>query len=157
MNELVEYKNSLCSLKNLLGLGCFHILEKEELLPYTTKILSKLNERLILEDKENFEENINLFVEYYKEELDLFTSGEVQTLMEKYECEGDEVLFGLSWMNIFTTIYIEEMYNYAYLFTDSSLDCHECCGTITEDDYGNSVFIPGKTNISLPYVCGCLR
>ena len=82
MNEYVEYKSSLCSLQGLLGLGCIHLLNHEELMPYMTKILSKINERLILEDKNSFEENIRLFIEYYETELD-------KTLKERGADYGD--------------------------------------------------------------------
>lgn len=163
MNELVEYKSSLCSLKNLLGLGCLHILEKEELLPYITKILSTLNSQLIMEDKDSMEENIKLLVDYYNDGLEkLTTPGKMEGFVEEYGFSKQDPnfkqrFFVASWMNVFTTIYLQEMYNYAYLFTDQVIDCHECCGSISEDEKGNAVFIPGKTNISSKYIssCGC--
>ena len=163
MNELVEYKSSLCSLKNLLGLGCLHILEKEELLPYITKILSTFNSRLIMEDKDSMEENIKLLVDYYNDGLEkLTTPGEMEGFIEEYGFSNTDpnfkqIFFVASWMNVFTTIYLQEMYNYSYLFTDQVVDCHECCGSVSEDEEGNAVFIPGKTNISSKYIssCGC--
>ena len=163
MNEYVEYRSSLCSLKNLLGLGCFHILEKEELMPYITRILSKINEWLILEDKEGIEDNIRLLIGYYEDGLDkIVEPGRMTELLDDYGYSKDDPefkqkLFLVSWTNVFTTIYLEELYNYAYLFTDTPIDCHECCGSIGEDEEGNTVFTPRQTNLSSPYVghCGC--
>lgn len=161
MNSYAEYKSSLCSLKNLLGLGCIHILEKEELMPYISKIISKINERLILEGKETTEENIKLFIGYYEDELDkILGEGQIDEVIEGYEFNRTDPDFYLrhflvSWTNIYSTIYLEEMYNYSYLFTDSPVDCHECCGEVVKDDDGNSIYQPGSTNISSKYYCGC--
>lgn len=161
MDTYAEYKSSLCSLKNLLGLGCIHILSKEELMPYITKILSKINERLILEGKETTEENIKLFIDYYEDELDkILGEGQIDQVIEGYEFNRTDPDFYLryflvAWTNIYSTIYIEEMYNYSYLFTDKQIDCHECCGSVQEDENGNSVYVPGVTNISSKYYCGC--
>lgn len=161
MNEYVEYKSSLCSLQGLLGLGCIHLLNHEELMPYMTKILSKINERLILEDKNSFEENIRLFIEYYETELDKILEGsEIDEVIEDYgfsrEVEGFSLRhFLISWENIYSTVYLQEMYNYSHLFTDSPIDCHECCGDVTEDEDGNLVYTPGENNLSSKYMCGC--
>ncbi len=162
MDSYVEYKSSLCSLKNLLGLGCIHILEKDELMPYISKIISGLNGKLILEGKDTTEENIKLFISYYENELDkiLGDEEEMNDVISGYGFDPESEDFSLkhflvSWTNIYSTIYLEEMYNYAYLFTDSAIDCHECCGTIGEDENGNTVYTPGTTNISSKYYCGC--
>lgn len=176
MDSYAEYKSSLCSLKNLLGLGCIHILNKEELMPYISKIISKLNERLILEDKETTDENIKLFIKYYEDELDKLIGSDEETLglnkpdpvektsadevIEDYGFDPNDLDFNLnrfliSWANIYSTIYIEEMYNYSYLFTDSSIDCHECCGSVTKDENGNLIYNSKSNNISSKYYCGC--
>lgn len=213
MNELVEYRSSLCSLQKLLGLGCLHILEKEELLPYIVRILSTINGWLIMEDKEGIEENLKLVIGYYEDGLEkIVEKGRLRELLEDYgygyvveeweekkkeetpqccldckmktfehpfrcdlEIEEEEELdpgfsvtpeeeerfklklFLVAWTHIFTTIYLEAMYNYSYLFTESALDCHECCGTIGEDEDGNLVFTPGSTGLGSKYLgsCGC--
>lgn len=164
MNALVEYKSSLCSLKNLIGLGCLHILEKEELMPYITKILSKINEWLIMEDKETIEDNIKLVIGYYEDGLEkIVEKGRLGELIEddygfdRKDPEFKQKLFLVSWTNIFTTLYLELMFSYSYLFFDSPVDCHQCCGEIGEDSEGNLVFTPSKTNLSSKYVghCGC--
>lgn len=161
MDSYVEYKSSLCSLKNLLGLGCFHILEKEELMPYISKIISKINERLILDGKETTEENIKLFIGYYENELDkILGDGLIDEVISDYGFDRTSENFYLryflvSWTNIYSTIYLEEMYNYSYLFTDSPVDCHECCGSVVKDEDGNSIYQSGSTNLSSKYYCGC--
>ena len=159
MNEYVEYKSSLCSLQGLLGLGCIHLLTHEELMPYMTKILSKINERLILEDRDNFEENIKLFIGYYETELDKLLEGPDE-VVEDYGFSKEDENFSLthfliSWENIYSTIYLQERYNYSYLFVDSPIDCHECCGNVTEDGDGNLIYNSGKNNLSSKYMCGC--
>lgn len=160
MTSYVEYKSSLCSLKQLLGLNCLHILEKEELMAYITKIISKLNERLILEDKDSVEENIKLFVTYYDEELEKILGEQQNEVISDYGFDPGSSDFSLtnfliSWSNIYSTIYLEEMYNYAYLFTDSPIDCHECCGKVLEDSDGNKYYAPTENNVSSKYYCGC--
>ena len=155
MNQIAEYKSSLCSLKNLLGLGCIHIFGDERLMPWISKIISVLNEKLIMEDKDLIEDNIKLFIDIYEEELELILSEKSQELIERYGYSEPSDLFFIAWTNIFSTIYIEELYNYSYLFTDSPIDCHECCGNTKEDENGNLVFIPEKNNISSKYYCGC--
>lgn len=160
MDNYVEYKSSLCSLKHLLGLGCFHILEKDDLMTYITKIISKLNERLILEDKDSTEENIKLFVTYYDEELEKLLGDQQEEVISDYGFDPESSDFSLkcflvSWSNIYSTIYLEEMYNYAYLFTDTPIDCHECCGKVMEDPDGNKYYTPDKNNVSSKYYCGC--
>lgn len=162
MDSFAEYKSSLCSLKNLLGLGCIHILNKKELMPYISKIISKLNERLILEDKDDTDENIKLFIKYYEDELDKLIGSEEETnkVIKDYGFDPEDSDFNLkcfliSWTNIYSTIYIEEMYNYSYLFIDSSTDCHECCGSVTKDENGNLIYNSKSNNISSKYYCGC--
>lgn len=157
MNEYVEYKSSLCSLRGLLGLGCLHILDKPELNPYMAKILGKLNEWLVLEGKEDLKDNIELFVEYYNDGLEKLTENRLTEFLEDYEftSEDSELLATLAWTNIFGTIYLEELYNYPQYFTTKAIDCHECCGKIIEDSQGNTVYLPGKNNLSSEYYCGC--
>lgn len=160
MNEYVEYKNSLCSLKGQLGLNCFHIISKDEFMPYITKIISKLNEKLVMEDKARLEDRIKLFIEYYEDGLDKYAEGFIDEIDEEYGFESEDPefkqdLFDVSWTNIFSSIYLQEMYNYAYLFTDTPIDCHECCGVIGKDELGNNVYIPDNHNLSSEYYCKC--
>ena len=165
MNELVTYKSSLCSLKNLLGLGCIHILQKEEFMPYITRILETLNSWLVLEDKESQAEVVKLFVGYYEDGLEKIALGEtgVEELLADYDYSSldpdlDIPCFLVSWTNVFSTIYLELLYNYPELFTTSPVDCHECCGTISEDSNGGLVYLPGTGNLSSSYIqCGCSK
>lgn len=157
MNELVSYKSNLCNLKSLLGLGCFHFIEKEELFPYTARIIETLNTWLTLEDKETQPENVKLFVGYYEDGLNKII-GKIDEILEDYGYTRDSEFiqrhFVAAWINIFSTIYLELLYNYPSLFTTTPIDCHECCGTISEDSEGNSVYIPGSSNLSASF-CGC--
>ena len=106
MNEYVEYKNSLCSLKNQLGLSCFHIITKEEFMPYITRIISKLTEKLVMEDKDSLEDRIRLFIEYYEDGLNKYAEGFIDEIDEEYGFESEDPefkqdLFDVSWTNIF--------------------------------------------------------
>lgn len=162
MSELVSYKSNLCNLKGLLGLGCIHLLEKEELLPYTSRIIEKLNTWLTLEDKESHQDNVKLFVELYEEGL-IKLVGPINELLEDYDyTRGDpdfiQRYFVASWTNVYTTIYLELLYNYPSLFTTSPIDCHECCGSISEDQEGNPVYNSWSGNLSSQYInCGCKK
>ena len=162
MNELVSYKSNLCNLKGLLGLGCIHILEKEELLPYISRVIEKLNTWLTLEDKDSHRENVKLFVGFYEDGLDkLIGPHRMNELLEDYDYTRSDPdftqrYFVTSWTNVFTTIYLELLYNYPSLFTTSPMDCHECCGVISEDSDGNLVFNSNGGNLSSSYIsCGC--
>lgn len=164
MNELVSYKSNLCNLKSLLGLGCIHLLEKEELLPYISRIVEKLNTWITLEDKESHRDNVKLFIDFYEDGLDkLIGPHKMNELLEDYDyTRGDQDFtqryFVTSWTNVYTTIYLELLYNYPELFTTSPIDCHECCGTISEDSEGNPVYSSLSGNLSSSYVsCGCGR
>ena len=164
MNELVAYKSNLCSLKNLLGLGCIHLLGNEELMPYISRIIEKLNTWLTLEDKESHEDNVKLFVDYYEDGLSkLIGPHKMTDLLGDYDyTRGDQDFtqryFVTAWTNVYTTIYLELLYNYPSLFTTSPIDCHECCGVISEDSDGNLVYQSGSGNLSSQYVnCGCSK
>lgn len=165
MNDLVSYKSSLCSLKNLLGLGCIHILQKEEFMSYITRILEIINSRLVLEDKDSHSDIVKLFIEYYEDGLEKISLGEegVNRLLGDYDYASEDPdldlpCFLVSWTNIFSTIYIELLYNYPELFTTSPVDCHDCCGSISEDEDGKFVYIPGAGNLSSSYFqCGCSK
>lgn len=156
MNELVAYKSSITNLKALLGLGCFHIIEKEEFMPYIGRVIEKLNTWITLEDKSEHQDNVKLFVEYYNDGLSKLTTGE---LPGEYGYEdlsdSERDCFIFSWTNIFTTLYLELLYSYPSLFTTAPIDCHECCGIITEDSEGNSVYKVTKENLSIGG-CGCV-
>lgn len=162
MNELVAYKSNLCNLKGLLGLGCIHLINREELMPYISRILEKLNTWITLEDKESQFQNVKIFIEKYEDGLDkLIGPNRMNELLEDYGyTRGDQDFipryFVASWTNIYTTIYLELLYNYPELFTTSPIDCHECCGSITEDLEGNLVYQTGVGNLSSSYIsCGC--
>lgn len=164
MNELVAYKSNLCNLKGLLGLGCIHLLEKEELLPYISRIIEKLNTWLTLEDKESQADNVKIFVDKYEDGLlKLIGPNRMNEFLEDYDyTKGEEGFiqryFVASWTNVYTTIYLELLYNYPSLFTTSPVDCHDCCGKIIEDSDGNLVYQSGIGNLSSSYVgCGCSR
>lgn len=162
MNELVAYQSTLCSLKGLLGLGCLHLFSREELLPYISRVLEKLNTWLILEGKSDHSENVRLFIQYFKDGLDkLIGPRRMKELLEDYDYSREDPnfiqrYFVTSWTNVYTTIYLELLYNYPSLFTTTPIDCHECCGTISEDSDGNPVFQSGAGNLSSSYIsCGC--
>lgn len=165
MNELVSYKSNLCNLRGLLGLGCIHLLEKEELLPYISRIIEKLNTWLTLEDKDSHSEVIRLFVGYYEDGIEkLIGPNRMSELFEDYDYtrEDPEFIpeyFVAAWTNVYTTIYLELLYNYPSLFTTSPIDCHECCGTVSEDSNGNLVYNTTSGNLSSSYVggCGCTK
>lgn len=162
MNELVSYKSNLCNLKRLLGLGCIHLLEKEELLPYISRVIEKLNTELTLEDKESHRDNVSLFVSLYEDGLlKLIGPQRMNELLEDYgytESDPDftQCYFVAAWTNVYTTIYLELLYNYPSLFTTPPIDCHECCGSISEDKDGNPIYTSGVGNLSSQYIsCGC--
>ena len=162
MNELVSYKSNLCNLKGMLGLGCIHLLEKEELLPYISRIIETLNTWLTLEDKDSRRDVVKLFVEYYEDGLDkLIGPHRMNELLEDYgytrsDPEFTQRYFVASWTNVYTTIYLELLYNYPEFFTTSPIDCHECCGVVTEDSEGNLVYTSGDGNLSSSFIsCGC--
>lgn len=164
MNEYVEYKSTLCSLKNLLGLGCIHLYTRDELMPYITRILGKINEWLVLEDKSELSENVKLFISYYEDGMDkLIGPDRLEELFKDYDYSSDnenfvQEYFINAWTNIYTTIYLELLYNYSYLFTTAATDCHECCGTIGEDSEGNLVYNTTSGNLSSSHVnCGCSK
>lgn len=163
MNELVSYKSNLCNLKGLLGLGCFHFFEKDELMPYISRIIEKLTTWITLEDKSDHSENVKLFIQYFEDGFEkLIGPHRMNELLGDYEFtrsdpEFTQRYFVTSWTNVFTTIYLELLYNYPELFTTSPIDCHECCGIISVDSEGNSVYQSGSGNLSSQYVksCGC--
>lgn len=163
MNELVSYKSNLCSLKGLLGLGCIHIFDKEELLPYISRIIEKLNTWLTLEDKDSHPENVKLFIEYYEDGLlKIIGPNRMSEVLGDYDYSRDDPnfiprYFVASWTNVYTTIYLELLYNYPSLFTTSPIDCHECCGSISEDENGNLVYTSGEGNLSSSFVGCCSR
>lgn len=159
MNELVAYKSSIRNLKAMLGLGCIHLIEKEEFLPYVARVIEKLNTWITLEDKQTRKENIKLFIEYYEDGLKKMIIQNSELLAD-YDYPGDEDFtlryFIASWTNVYTTIYLELLYNYPEFFTTQPIDCHECCGSVSEDEYGNPIYTSGSGNLSASFIgCGC--
>ena len=163
MTDFAEYRSSLCSLRSMLGIGCLHIWEDDVLMPYITRILSDLNEKMLLEGKETLEDNVAFFIEYYREGMSkiLGSDEDYKELVERYGYDINDPnfvcrYFVAAWVDIMKTIYMTLLYNYPELFTTQAIDCHECCGSVQTDSNGNSFYTPNVNNLKLTD-CGCGR
>ena len=162
------YQSILRSLKDVLGLSCIQFWDTSELHQYVEIILGYLNSEILSQDPKEPVEAIKVLCDVIDQGNRIFLEGSVADLkfamgIEDEPEDWSDVLFGVAWANICTSLWESAKCNYAGVLWDLEHQECECwCGCsseITEEDNLYSKLVGNGANFtdddSSKTGCGC--
>ena len=162
------YQSILRSLKDVLGLSCIQFWDTSELHKYAEIVLGYLNSEILGQDPQDNMAAIKTLCDTIDQGNRIFLEGSVADLkfamgIEDEPEDWSDVLFGVAWANICTSLWESAKCNYAGVLWDLEHQECECwCGCsseITEEDNLYSKLVGNGANFtdddSSKTGCGC--